>query len=126
MRCTVYKSLDNPSSMFGLRGSYQRMFWIGTAAAAVLALMLGSVFGQLVGIILLIAGILGVYAGVMAVQGRYSDREQKKMTASLSLPDMLVFRPVSVRHMAESAAKRAENNGGDPDALPSFPDIDSY
>lgn len=126
MRCTVYKSLDNPASMFGLRGSYQKFFWLGAGVAAVLALLLGAVLGKIVGMVLLVAGVLGVYAGVMSVQGRLSDREVKKKLASMNLPDALVFRPVSVRRMAESAAKRSENKGADPDAVPSFPNIESY
>ncbi len=126
MRCTVYKSLDNPASMFGLRGSYQKFFWLGAGAAAVLAILFGAVLGKIVGMVFLVAGVLGAYAAVMSVQGRLSDREVKKKLASMNLPDMLVFRPVSVRRMAESAAKRAENKGADPDAAPSFPDVESY
>lgn len=96
----VFKSLDNPSSFVGLKGSYLRFAAIGLGVALAIAGAIGSATSGLVGIIAFVAlGALD-YMGVMAFQAKFSERERKKWFSSRHLPDVLVFEPKSFRHMA--------------------------
>lgn len=96
----VFKSLDNPSSMFGLKGSYVRYAAVGAGIALALALVIGSATNGLVGIIAFVAIVMLVYMGVMAFQARYTERERKKWFASRKLPDVLVFEPMTFTSLA--------------------------
>lgn len=104
----VFKSLDNPSSFMGLKGSYLRYAAVGIAIALVISFAIGSVTNGLLGIIIFVAlGALD-YMGVMAFQARFSERERKKWFASRKLPDVLVLDPIQFRRLVEANLEKAK------------------
>ena len=93
MRYTVYKSLDKPSSLFGLRGSYLRYAIIGIVIAAMVAFIIGSATNGLVGMLLFIILVAVVYFLVLRIQARFSERERTKWFCAHVLPDYIIVPP---------------------------------
>jgi len=104
----VFKSLDNPSSMFGLKGSYLRYTAAGLGIAMMIALIVGSITNGLIGIISFVALGAIVYMGVMAFQAKFTERERKKWFASRKLPDVVSFQPKAFSKLAASRLERAK------------------
>lgn len=93
MRYTVYKSLDKPSSLFGLKGSYFFYAAGGAVAGAMLALIVGAITNGLIGMLLFIALLAVDYAVIMGIQTKYSERERTKWFCSHKLPDFISVPP---------------------------------
>lgn len=96
----VFKSLDNPSSFVGLKGSYIRYAATGIGVALFIAFVIGGATNGLIGVIVFVAlGALD-YMGVMAFQAKFSERERQKWFSSRKLPDVLNIEPRSFRYQA--------------------------
>lgn len=93
MRYTVYKSLDKPSSLFGLRGTYLRYAIIGIIVAAMISFIVGGITNGLVGMILFIILIAVVYIIVLRIQAKFSERERTKWFCAHVLPDYIIVPP---------------------------------
>lgn len=100
MRRKIYKSLDKPSSLFGIRGSYLLWVIVGLFAALMLALMVGMITNSLVGFVSFLVGGIVVYLFVIRFQSRFSERERDKWMSSRNLPDVIVFRPVRFKNLS--------------------------
>lgn len=94
MQYTIFKSLDNPSSMVGLKGSYLKFALMGIGIALLIAGVVGSLTNGLIGIIVFIAIGAAVYLGVMAFQAKFSERERGKWFSSRKTPDVIHFAPL--------------------------------
>lgn len=97
MKYIVYKALDKPSSLFGLKGSYLYYAIVGVVVAAIIAAIIGKATNGLVGMILFIAFIAVVYVIVLRIQAKFSERERTKWFCSHKLPQYIVLHPKSVR-----------------------------
>lgn len=93
MRYTVYKSLDKPSSLFGLKGSYFFYAAGGALVGAVLALTIGAITNGLIGMLLFIVLLVIDYAVIMGIQTKYSERERTKWFCSHKLPSFITVPP---------------------------------
>lgn len=93
MRYKVYKSLDKPSSLFGLRGSYLRYAIIGIVVAAMVCFIVAGVTNGLVGILLFIVLVAVVYFLVLRIQSKFSERERTKWFCAHELPDYIIVPP---------------------------------
>ena len=110
----VYKSLDNPASMFGIKGSY--IYYVG--GGAIIGVVIGTTVGMFtngfVGFIVFLLGLAISYFGTMVFQTRFTERERKRWLSSRSIPDIVIVRPSPFRELAkqniEQARKRAETN----------------
>lgn len=101
MRLKVYKSLDESSSTFGLKGSYFKIALGGAVAALAVAVMVGKALNGLVGLVVFLVLVLAVYFGVLAFQAKYSERERKKWMCVRKLPDFVAVEPVMMRDYIE-------------------------
>lgn len=74
MRCVVYRSLDKPSSFFGIKGRF--MTWMGLLLVAdlFLAFIIGAFLGTLFAFAIFVIGAVAAYLFVMSLQGKSSDR----------------------------------------------------
>lgn len=99
MRCRVYRSLDAPSSLFGMKGSYLVGFVAGLGAVLMLSVLAGSLTSSIVGTMLFIAGSVGDYMAVILLQSRYSEKELRKYISSLRLPRFIRVLPVKYRYL---------------------------
>lgn len=113
MRYAVYKALDKKNSLFGIRGSYQKYALYGLGVAVFVGLFVGTTFNSLVGTVLAIVLGAGVYAGVLAIQAKYSEKERTKWFCSKKLPGYILVPPKRLRkyvrlRISERNEKRGE------------------
>lgn len=93
MRYTIYKSLDKPSSLFGLKGTYLTICIAGAGVGLFPAVLVGSITNGLIGTILFIGCAAGSYFGTLRFQSKFSERERAKWLSSRNLPDYIAVPP---------------------------------
>lgn len=108
MRRKIYKSLDKPSSIFGIKGSYLTWVMAGAGVAFVVAMLVGNITNGLVGTLLFLALMVGVYLWVISFQSKYSERTRDKLFTSRVLPDVILLQPRPLRKQRAYTLKSAE------------------
>ena len=99
MRCRVYRSLDNPSSLFGMKGVYLVVFIVLAGASAIVSFLVGALTSSIVGTLLMIASAVGSYLAVMLLQGRFTEKELRMYLASLRIPSAIRILPIRFRYL---------------------------
>ena len=97
MKYRVWRSLDRPSSFFGIRGKFAYVFLAFAVAGAMLAAVAGRVAGGIVGMVIFACVCVGDYMMVTSLQGRMSDRGLARFLASRRTPACIHVRPRSIR-----------------------------
>lgn len=93
MKCKVYRSLDKPSSFFGLRGRFITCCAIGVALSLALAVVVGTVTVSLIGTAVFFLGSAGSYLFAISLQGKMSERTFGRKLLSKRFPDYIRLRP---------------------------------
>ena len=106
MEYRVYKSLDKTNSLFGIKGSYQGYAIGGIVVAALLGVVVGVVTNGLVGTIAALAAIVAMYAAILSIQSRFSERERTRWFCSHRLPDYIVVPPRPIRKYCRFRTKK--------------------
>ena len=101
MRRKVYKALDKPSSLFGLRGTYITWGIVGIIIALFIALMVSAIFNSIVGTVVFVILSVVAYLYVVHYQSRFSERERDKWLSARKLPDVIVMPPVPLRKLSK-------------------------
>ena len=86
MKYRVWRSLDRPSSFFGIRGRFSMVFLAVAGAGLVLALAVGSCTNSLVGMLTFAVACIGDYTLVTNLQGRMTERGLARKGASRKIP----------------------------------------
>jgi len=89
----VFKALDKPSSLFGLRGSYLYYCVGGIVVAAVVALVIASLGIKIVSWLIFFALSAGAYFLTLQLQAKYSEKERTKWFCSHRLPSCIRVAP---------------------------------
>lgn len=95
MRYKVWRSLDRPSSFFGVKGKFAYVFLGLAGAGAMLSFVIGGMMGSLVGMIAFALCCVGAYMGVISLQGKMTDRGLSRFLASRKTPRFIHTRPRS-------------------------------
>lgn len=93
MRCTVYKSLDKPSSLFGLKGGYLNFAIVGGCVAAAIGFIVGALTIGIFGFVAFVVALAIDYIAVMAFQAKFSEREKDRWLCSRSIPQYIIVAP---------------------------------
>lgn len=93
MHFQVYKSLDKPSSLFGLKGSYLTICIAGVGIGVVPAGIVGSLTNGFFGFIIFIGFAAAAYFATLRFQSKFSERERTKWLACRNLPDYIKVPP---------------------------------
>ena len=101
----IWRSLDQPSAFFGIKGRFMTLFIIIGAAAAVVAIVMGSSYGSMIGMLIIAALLFCDYLFIMSIQAKVSDKEFSRMISSRSLPRFIRITPDSVQsHLIRKAS----------------------
>ena len=112
----VYKSLDNPASMFGIKGSYIYYVGAGAIVGAVIGVAVGMFTNGFVGFIVFVLGLVFSYLGTMVFQARFSERERKRWLSSRATPDVITVPPRRFSELAgDNMEKARQRRKGDAD-----------
>lgn len=80
MRCKVYRNLDRPFSLFGIKGRYIIVAGAAAMIDVVVAMIIGSVFGSITG---MAAAAVLFAAGYMAIGEIQQRSGQRPLTGRL-------------------------------------------
>lgn len=86
----VYRSLDKPSVLFGIRGSFIFLTLLLAGGGAVVAVVVGTLTSSLIGTGVFLLGLAAAYGVTLFVQQRMTERQAKRLIASRRMPRMLV------------------------------------
>ena len=93
MRCRVYRSLDNPPSLLGLKGAYMLWCLAALGASTLVSVLVGSLTSSIVGTLLFLAGGVASYLAVTVLQGRYSEKELHRLLSAFRLHRWILMQP---------------------------------
>ena len=99
MRRKVFRSLDRPVSVFGIRGRFLYVFGLAAAMALVAGLAAGRAVSTLAGSAVALAGALAAYLSTVSLQTRIDGRDLWKILAKRALPSLYRMRPMHVRNI---------------------------
>ena len=92
MRAKVYRNLDRPFSLFGIKGRFIALAGALALCIIIISLVVGSVAGSVTGLgaaaVLLAVG----YVSVAEVQQRFGMKSLSRWTTGLSLPEYVIIR----------------------------------
>ena len=92
MRCRVYRNLDRPFTLFGVKGRYIPVAGVMLLAIIVVSLVAGSALGTFAGLACAVAFIAGGYLLLLEVQQRYGEKGLSRFLAGRRLPKFILVR----------------------------------
>lgn len=97
MRRRVYRSLDRPASIFGIKGRFMLLVGAGAGLSAVVGIIIGKVTSMLAGIGVVLLLMLGVYFLTTSLQARIDEKDIWKVVIRKSYPEAYRVRPKPLR-----------------------------
>ena len=99
MRRKVYRSLDRPSSFFGIRGRFIMVTLAIVAVGLVPSIVIGKLTNMLLGFGILLVTAVVAYFVTTSLQSKIDEKDIWKMVAKRRFPDLYRMRPKSVRNI---------------------------
>ena len=98
MKYRVWRSLDRPSSFFGIRGKFAYVFLAFAAAGAMVSMVIGNMTGGITGMLAFACCCcIADYMLVTSLQGKMSDRGLARFLAYRRTPRSIHMLPRSIR-----------------------------
>ena len=98
MKRKTYRSLDNPSSFFGIKGRFMSWMVGILGIVAFLAIVVGSLTNSIGGYLTLGIGAVSGYFYVLSLQAKSSAREFSKKLNAKRYPKYYHFPSTPLRH----------------------------
>lgn len=92
MTCRVYRNLDRPFSLFGVKGKYIPVALAGLLGIVILASVTGAALGTFAGLAAAAVLIVGGYPLLLEVQQRYGEKRLSRYLAGKRLPKFILVR----------------------------------
>ena len=99
MRRKVYRSLDQPSAFFGIRGRFILVMLVGTALVSVPSLVIGMVTTALLGGDVFLIGAASAYMFTLSLQTRVDEKDFWKAVSRRAYPAVYRVRPKHIRNL---------------------------
>lgn len=92
MRCKVYRNLDRPFSLFGIKGRYIIVAGVAAIADIIVAMVVGSVFGSITGMATAAALVAVGYIAIGEIQQKFGTKAIDRKIAGLSIPKHIIMK----------------------------------
>ena len=99
MKRKVYRSLDRPATVFGIRGRFMWVFALGGGIALVAGLAVGGATSMLPGFGAGLAFALAAYFLTLSLQSKTDEKDIWKMVVKRSYPSLYRVRPKHIRNI---------------------------
>ena len=99
MKRRVYRSLDRPATVFGIRGRFLWVMALGGALALIIGMVVGSVTSMIVGFGAGLLAVTGAYFVTVGLQSRIDERIIWKMLVRQGFPTLYRVRPKHIRNI---------------------------
>lgn len=98
MKRRVYRSLDRPATVFGIRGRFLWVMALGGALALIIGMVVGSVTSMIVGFGAGLLAVTGAYFVTVSLQSRIDERDIWKMVVRQGFPALYRMKPKHIRN----------------------------
>ena len=92
MRCRVYRNLDRPFTLFGVKGRYIPIAGVLLLGVIIASLVAGSALGTFAGLACAVVLIVCGYLLLLEVQQRYGEKGLSRFLAGRRLPRFILVR----------------------------------
>ena len=92
MRCRVYRNLDRPFTLLGIKGRYIPVAGVGLVGIIVAALIIGGLMGTFAGLASAVALIVGGYLALTEIQQKFGEKALSRRMAGMRLPRFILVR----------------------------------
>lgn len=92
MKCRVYRNLDRPFTLLGVKGKYIPVAGAGLVTIIILALIVGSILGTFAGLATALALVVGGYLALTEIQQKFGEKALSRKIAGLRLPKFILVR----------------------------------
>lgn len=99
MRRKVYRSLDQPTSVFGIRGRFLWGMALGGALAFIIGMVTASFTSTIVGAGAGLVLVLAAYIALLVLQSRLDERDLLKIIIKRGYPALYTTRPKHIRNL---------------------------
>jgi len=91
MKVRVYRNLDRPLSILGIKGRFIRVAAIWVVVSIVASILIGTVLGGFVGICNAVVALVVGYIALAELQHRFSGNAINRMMVRRNLPKYIVI-----------------------------------
>lgn len=99
MRRRVYRSLDQATTVFGIRGRFLWGMALGGALAAIVGMVTSKVAGLVIGVGAAIAMALASYFLILVLQARIDEKDLVRMIVKRGYPTLYRVYPKHLRNI---------------------------
>ena len=99
MKRRVYRSLDRPATVFGIRGRFLWVMALGGALALIIGMVVGSVTSMIVGFGAGLLAVTGAYFVTVSLQSRIDERDIWKMVIRQGFPALYRMKPKHILNL---------------------------
>lgn len=92
MRVRVYRNLDRPFSLFGIKGRFIAVAAASALCIIIVSLVVGSVAGTIVGLMSAVVLLSAGYLVITEVQHRLGNKALVRKMTGLGLPEFVIIR----------------------------------
>ena len=92
MRVKVYRNLDRPFSLFGIKGRFIALAGALALCIIIVSLVVGSLAGPMVGLVAAAVLLALGYVTVAEVQQRFGVKSLRRTIAGIGLPGFVIIR----------------------------------
>lgn len=92
MRCKVFRNLDRPFSLFGIKGRYIIVAGIAAVVAIIIAMITGALFGSISGLVAAALLFTLVYIGIGEIQQRFGTKIIDRIINGGSIPKHIIMK----------------------------------
>jgi len=99
MKRKVYRSLDRPATVFGIRGRFLYVMILGGALALIVGLAVGRAGSMILGVGAGLLAALAAYLLTLSLQSRIDEKDIFKVIIKRSYPSLYRIRPKHMRNI---------------------------
>jgi len=92
MKTQVYRNLDRPFTLLGIKGRYIIFAGVAVIASIVIGLVAGTIGNTFVGLAVALVLIVGCYLGILEIQQRFPEKALSRKLGSMGLPKSVTVR----------------------------------
>ena len=92
MKAQVYRNLDRPFTLFGIRGRYIVIAGVTLLGVLVISLIVGSACDAFVGLATAMILTAAAYLTLLEVQQRFPEKALGRRLAAMNLPKFILIR----------------------------------
>ena len=89
MKKTVYRNLDRPFTLFGIKGSFLGAAGIGIGGILITSILIGTATNTFIGLGVAVVCIAGGYLALAEIQQKFGQKSLNRKFSGLNIPHFI-------------------------------------